>query len=431
MARLNNHRKQQLIYIVVDAVSAVAIWLAFLLFRWLVYDGKLFGVDTVLIPAFSFYPPLFLYPLGCLVVYYLSGYYLRPMRKRYSKELAATAVTSLIIGLGAFFLIIIDDPVTNYHRYLVSLIVLVGLQFVGCYVPRLVVTYLSRRRYPEIYRCFTIHSVAEVEDFKRLHAMEPQDEVIIDLNGNTNERDIYTIISQVYPLNVEICVVPRLYDMLTGAASIQDVGDMPLVRITEHKMSDCGLCMKRACDVVMALMGMAVLSPVYLIVAILVKCSSKGPVIYQQERIGLHGKSFMILKFRTMTDHAEQGVPCLSSDNDPRITRLGHVLRKYRIDELPQMWNVLRGDMSIVGPRPERRFFINQIEQVAPYYCLIYRIRPGLTSWGPIKVGYTDTMDKMVRRLNYDIVYMENMSLLLDIKILFFTVGVILDGKGK
>ena len=431
MARLNNHRKQQLIYIMVDAVSAVAIWLAFLLFRWLVYDGKLFGVDTVLIPAFSFYPPLFLYPLGCLVVYYLSGYYLRPMRKRYSKELAATAVTSLIIGLGAFFLIIIDDPVTNYHRYLVSLIVLVGLQFVGCYVPRLVVTYLSRRRYPEIYRCFTIHSVAEVEDFKRLHAMEPQDEVIIDLNGNTNERDIYTIISQVYPLNVEICVVPRLYDMLTGAASIQDVGDMPLVRITEHKMSDCGLCMKRACDVVMALMGMAVLSPVYLIVAILVKCSSKGPVIYQQERIGLHGKSFMILKFRTMTDHAEQGVPCLSSDNDPRITRLGHVLRKYRIDELPQMWNVLRGDMSIVGPRPERRFFINQIEQVAPYYCLIYRIRPGLTSWGPIKVGYTDTMDKMVRRLNYDIVYMENMSLLLDIKILFFTVGVILDGKGK
>lgn len=431
MARLNNHRKQQLIYIVVDAVSAVAIWLAFLLFRWLVYDGKLFGVDTVLIPAFSFYPPLFLYPLGCLVVYYLSGYYLRPMRKRYSKELAATAVTSLIIGLGAFFLIIIDDPVTNYHRYLVSLIVLVGLQFVGCYVPRLVVTYLSRRRYPEIYQCFTIHSVAEVEDFKRLHAMEPQDEVIIDLNGNTNERDIYTIISQVYPLNVEICVVPRLYDMLTGAASIQDVGDMPLVRITEHKMSDCGLCMKRACDVVMALMGMAVLSPVYLIVAILVKCSSKGPVIYQQERIGLHGKPFMILKFRTMTDHAEQGVPCLSSDNDPRITRLGHVLRKYRIDELPQMWNVLRGDMSIVGPRPERRFFINQIEQVAPYYCLIYRIRPGLTSWGPIKVGYTDTMDKMVRRLNYDIVYMENMSLLLDIKILFFTVGVILDGKGK
>lgn len=431
MAHLNNHRKQQLIYIAVDALSALLVWFCFLLFRWLVYDGKLFGVDTVLIPAFSFYPPLFLYPLGCLTVYYLSGYYLRPVRKRYSKELATTAVTSLIIGIGAFFLIIIDDPVTNYHRYLVSLIVLVGLQFAGCYVPRLVVTYLSRRHYPEKYRCFTIHSVAEVEDFKRLHAKVPQDEVIVDLNGNTNERDIYTIISQVYPLNVEICVVPRLYDMLTGAASIQEVGDMPLVRITEHKMSDCGLCVKRACDVVMALVSMIVLSPVYLIVAILIRCSSKGPVIYKQERVGLHGKPFMILKFRTMSDHAEQDVPCLSSDNDPRITRLGHVLRRYRIDELPQMWNVLRGDMSVVGPRPERRFFINQIEQVAPYYCLIYRIRPGLTSWGPIKVGYTDTMDKMVRRLNYDIVYMENMSIRLDMKILFFTISVILDGKGK
>ena len=219
--------------------------------------------------------------------------------------------------------------------------------------------------------------------------------------------------------------------MLTGAASIQEVGDMPLVRITEHKMSDCGLCVKRACDVVMALVSMIVLSPVYLIVALLVRCSSKGPAIYKQERVGLHGKPFMILKFRTMTDHAEHDVPCLSSDNDPRITPLGHILRKYRIDELPQMWNVLRGDMSVVGPRPERRFFINQIEQVAPYYCLIYRIRPGLTSWGPIKVGYTDTMDKMVRRLNYDIVYMENMSLRLDMKILFFTISVILDGKGK
>ena len=125
MAHLNNHRKQQLIYIAVDALSALLVWFCFLLFRWLVYDGKLFGVDTVLIPAFSFYPPLFLYPLGCLAVYYLSGYYLRPVRKRYSKELATTAVTSLIIGMGAFFLIITDKPVTNYHRYLVSPIVLV------------------------------------------------------------------------------------------------------------------------------------------------------------------------------------------------------------------------------------------------------------------------------------------------------------------
>ena len=196
-------------------------------------------------------------------------------------------------------------------------------------------------------------------------------------------------------------------------------------------MSDSSICIKRVCDIVFSLLAMVVLSPLYLIVAIAVKCSSRGPVIYRQERIGLHGNPFMILKFRTMTDHAEQDTPCLSSDTDPRITRIGHILRKYRIDELPQMWNVFIGDMSIVGPRPERRYFISQIEKVAPYYCLLYRIRPGLTSWGPIKVGYTDTLEKMVRRLNYDIVYMDNMSLRLDMKILFFTIGVILDGKGK
>lgn len=431
MHLLNSHRKQQLTYIAVDAVSALVIWLCFLLFRWMVYDGRLFGVDTILIPAFDFYRPLVLYPFGCLVVYYLSGYYLRPIRKRYSKELITTVVSSLIIALGAFFLIIIDDSVTNYHRYLWSLLVLFGLQFVGCYLPRLLVTYLSRKRYPELYKTFTIHSVEEVKKFKRLHAQTPQDEVIIDLNGNTKEEDIYTIINRVYPCNVEISVMPRLYDMLTGAASIQDVGDVPLVRITEHKMSDSSICIKRACDMFIAVAAMVILSPVYMIVALLVKCTSRGHVIYKQERIGLHGVPFQILKFRTMTNDAEQDVPCLSLDDDPRITRVGRVLRKYRIDELPQMWNVLRGDMSIVGPRPERRFFINQIEQVAPYYCLIYRIRPGLTSWGPIKVGYTDTLDKMVQRLNYDIVYMENMSLRLDIKILFFTIGVILDGKGK
>lgn len=431
MTPLSNRRKQQLIYMAVDAVSALVIWLCFLLFRWMVYEGRIFGVDTVLIPAFDFYRPLFLYPLGCLTIYYLSGYYLRPIRKKYGKELLTTCISSLIIALGAFLLIIIDDPVTNYHRYLISLLVLLALQFTGCYLPRLLVTFLSRRRYAKVYHTFTIHSVAEVEDFKRLHATNPQDEVIIDLNGNTNEKDIYTIINRVYPDNVEVSVVPRLYDMLTGAADIRDVSDVPLVRITEHKMSDSAICIKRASDVAMALLCMIILSPTYLIVALLVKCSSRGPVIYKQERIGLHGLPFLILKFRTMRCNAESDTPCLSSDNDPRITRLGHFLRKYRIDELPQMWNVLRGDMSIVGPRPERRYFIRQIEQVAPYYCLLYRIRPGLTSWGPIKVGYTDTLDKMVQRLNYDIVYMENMSILLDIKILFSTIGVILDGKGK
>ena len=428
---MTQYRKYQLTYILIDILSSLLVWVAFLGFRWLVYEGKMFTVDSILIPMFDFYRPLLLYPLGCIIIYYLSGYYLRPIRKNYGKELHLTFVSSLIIALGAFFMIIIDDVVVSYHRYLTSLVVLIGLQFILSYIPRLLITLLSHRLTSSSPRRYTIHSEEEVDTFLEKQAIQSYDEVIIDLDDNANERQIYSLINHLYPHDVEIAIKPRLYDMLTGAARISEVGDMPLVHITEHKMSDHELCMKRACDVFFSALSLIVLSPIYLLLYILVWCSSEGPAIYRQERIGLHGRSFQILKFRTMTIHAEGKTPQLSADDDPRITRIGKFVRKYRLDELPQMWNILRGDMSIVGPRPERRYFIKQIEKQAPYYCLLYKIRPGLTSWGPIKVGYTDTLDKMIRRLNYDIVYMENMSIRLDIKILFHTIGVILDGKGK
>ena len=428
---MTQYRKYQLTYILIDILSSLLVWVAFLGFRWLVYEGKMFTVDSILIPMFDFYRPLLLYPLGCFIIYYLSGYYLRPIRKNYGKELHVTFVSSLIIALGAFFMIIIDDVVVSYHRYLTSLIVLISLQFILSYIPRLFITILSHRLTSSSPRRYTIHSEQEVDTFLEKQAIQSYDEVIINLDDSANERQIYSLINKLYPHDVEIAIKPRLYDMLTGAARISEVGDMPLVHITEHKMSDHELCMKRACDVFFSALSLIVLSPVYLLLYILVWCSSEGPAIYRQERIGLHGRSFQILKFRTMTIHAEGKTPQLSTDDDPRITKIGKFLRKYRLDELPQMWNILRGDMSIVGPRPERRYFIKKIEKQAPYYCLLYKIRPGLTSWGPIKVGYTDTLDKMIRRLNYDIVYMENMSIRLDIKILFHTIGVILDGKGK
>lgn len=419
------HRKQQLTYILADLLSAEVVWLCFLWFRWLVNDGKVFGIDTILIPAFNFYPPLIIYPLVCVVIYYLSGYYLRPFRKNAAKEFATTFWSAVFISLLFFFIIIIDDEVINYERYLISLAVLFILQFTISYLPRFIITRISRKT--AVYRTRTIHSIAEANRIQKGMV----EEVIIDLPKDCSERTLYTIINRLYPLNVEISLLPRVYDILTGAARIVEIGGQPLVRITEHKMSDAELCIKRAADIILSLCAMMLLSPLYILLYVLVYATSKGQAIYRQERIGLHGIPFHILKFRTMYEDAERKKPMLSTDNDPRITRVGAFLRKYRLDELPQMWNVLRGDMSLVGPRPERAYFIRQIEQKAPYYCLLYKIRPGLTSWGPVKVGYTDTIDKMVERLNYDITYMENMSLRLDLKILFFTIGVIIDGKGK
>ncbi|MBQ7530574.1 MAG: sugar transferase [Paludibacteraceae bacterium] len=423
---MTQRRKLQSGYIAVDFLAAELVWLAFLLFRWLVYEGKVFSVDTVLIPAFDFYRPLILYPLGCLIVYYLSGYYLRVHRKRLTRELLTTFISAVVITLGAFFIIVIDDEVEDYHRYVASLGVLLLLQFSISYVFRLALTLLIRR-HATPPASFTIHSEEDVTGLR----VNKGDRVIIDLQPSLDENALYRIIQRIYPLDVEIAVVPKLYDMLTGAAKIPEIDSNPLVLITEHKMTDSELCIKRAFDIVAALGTMVVLSPLYVLLWILAYSSSKGPAFYSQQRIGLHGKPFNIYKFRTMVNNAEEDVPQLSADDDPRITKVGHFMRKYRLDELPQMWNILKGDMSIVGPRPEREFFINRIVEQAPYYCLLYKIRPGMTSWGPIRVGYTDTLQKMIDRLNYDIVYMENMSLRLDIKILFYTIGVILDGKGK
>ena len=402
----------QLLYLLIDGMAAELVWFAFLYFRWLVLDEKVTGWDTFWAPAFDFslsgsYYPALLYPLGCLIVYYFLGYYLRPGKQRISALIWSTFAGAFIIACGAFFLIILDDvDIVDAIRYYKSFGVLVLFQFVFVLIPRIILYYTIQRR------------------------LRPE-RVIIRMTNGMTENDLYEQINSLFLSGKDIAIEPRLFDVFTGAARIIHIDESPLIMVSDPKMADWELVIKHTFDVFVAAIGLILLSPLYLIIALLVHYDSPGPIIYRQERVGFRGQIFHILKFRSMYIDAEEETPLLSKVGDTRITKVGRFLRKYRLDELPQLWNILRGEMSIVGPRPERPYFVQQIMEKAPYYCLLYKVRPGLTSWGPVKVGYTDTMEKMLQRLMYDITYTENMSLALDIKILLRTIGVLVDGKGQ
>lgn len=188
--------------------------------------------------------------------------------------------------------------------------------------------------------------------------------------------------------------------------------------------------LKRTFDILLSAVCLVVFSPLFLYCFIIIKRDDRGPAIYSQERIGLHGKPFRILKFRSMkTDAEKDGSALLAGDNDSRLTKSGKFLRQHHLDELPQLWNVLVGDMSFVGPRPERKFYIDQIMERNPKYELLYKIRPGVTSYATLYNGYTDTMEKMLRRLDLDLLYLDHHSFLFDTKILLKTFTSIVFGK--
>ena len=203
---------------------------------------------------------------------------------------------------------------------------------------------------------------------------------------------------------------------------------------TEQKDIRCPLSpfmrkLKLISDVTLAFVGTLVFSPLILVIAIALKIEGRGPLIFKQERIGKGGKPFMLYKFRTMVTNAEASGPQLCKTEDRRLTPMGSFLRRHHLDEFPQLWNVIKGDMSFVGPRPERKFFIDQIMELNPNYALLYEIRPGLFSPATLYNGYTDTMEKMLSRLDMDLEYMQHQSFLLDMEIILKTAVAILTGK--
>jgi exopolysaccharide biosynthesis polyprenyl glycosylphosphotransferase len=256
------------------------------------------------------------------------------------------------------------------------------------------------------------------------------EEVIIAVDSGEHEH-MSRIMNELEGTGVRIKVIPDMYDILSGSVKMTSIFGTPLIEVNPEIMPAWQFSLKRIVDISASFIALLILLPVFAVFALLVKFSSHGPVFFRQERIGKFGRPFTIVKFRSMYCDAERNGPQLSSISDPRITPFGRWMRKTRMDELPQFWNVLVGDMSLVGPRPERQHFIDEITKVAPHYRHLHKVRPGITSWGQVKFGYAENVEQMVRRLKYDILYIENMSMAVDLKILAYTVLIILKGDGK
>lgn len=272
--------------------------------------------------------------------------------------------------------------------------------------------------------------LGRVEDLAEIIRKRNIEEVIIALDP-ADKQQIGQLIETCERTSVSIKVVPETYDYLLGSVRSSNIMGTPLIEVTPQILTPWEAFFKRAFDIGFSVFALLLLLPVYLLIALAVRLNSEGPIFYKQERIGRGGLPFFIYKFRSMYVNAESKGPALSKENDPRITPVGRILRKLRLDELPQFWNVLKGDMSIVGPRPERQFYIDQIVQLAPHYRHLHKVRPGVTSWGQVKYGYAENVEQMVERLKYDILYIENISLYLDIKIILYTIIVMIEGRGK
>ena len=459
--------KQKIFLLLIDFLTINLSWILFFYLR--VESGWL---EMVFQPEFLL--PMFVVYVYWFLIFLFVGMYRTWFAASRFDELTTLFKSSFFGVLVLFFLIFIDDAmhqVSSTQRFIILLYWGIFLLFVGggrlfirSLQRQLLIKGIGRRNtlivgyneraksiYDQIdhYRALGLDAVgfislvdmqevtykdkkiiANIDNLEKAVEENKIEEIIIALDHHEHEQ-ILEVVARCDIKGVSIKIVPDLYEIISGQARTNQLYGFPLIEIMPELMPAWEQKIKRIIDVLVSLIILVITSPVLILVALAIKIDSKGPVFYKQIRVGKDGKEFKVYKFRSMFQDAEKhSGPVWSQKNDPRITRVGLFIRMVRLDEVPQFINVFQGHMSLVGPRPERPFFVEKLSQEIPLYKRRLKVRPGITGWAQVKHKYDENVEDVKKKLQYDLYYIENVSLRMDFKILFRTIFVVLFGKG-